>query len=63
MILALLAALGYALGAPTAGYGHGPVDRRPYPTRPSPEAEAEIVRRAEEKRARKAAARAARRSP
>lgn len=52
MTLALLAALGY-----------GPVDHRPYPTRPSPAAEAEIIRRAEEKRARKAGARAARRSP
>lgn len=54
--LLMLAALGSALGG---GHGHGPVDRRPYPTKPSPEAEAETIRRAAEKRRRKGAARLA----
>lgn len=56
--LLMLAALGSALGG-GHGHGHGPVDRRPYPTKPSPEAEAETIRRAAEKRRRKGAARLA----
>ncbi len=51
---ATIIGLANALGG---GFGRGPVDRRPYPTGPSPEAEAEAIRRAEAKRARKAAAR------